>query len=135
MTRHVLICSANDPLVTSLRLGSGQATFRVTVCRRGMEAVQTLLARSFDGLILDLETPGLESLFLVSIARRIDPTLPVVAISTRPVGPVRDVQQKGVVWHLVSPGSTPELAQMIPLRSEDMGGAVQHERALMHLTA
>ena len=131
MTRNILICSANDSLVTSLRLGSG--AFRLTVCRRGMEVVQTLMALSFDGLILDLETPGLESLFLVSIARRIDPTLPVVAISTRPVGPVREVQQKGVVWHLVSPGSTPELAQMIPLRAEDLGSA-QQEDALMHLT-
>ena len=65
MTRHVLICSANDPLVASLRLGLGQGAFRCTVCRRGMEAVQSLLALSFDGLILDLETPGLESLFLV----------------------------------------------------------------------
>ncbi len=69
MTRDVLICSANDPLVTSLRLGSGQGAFRFTVCRRGMEAVQTLLARLFDGRILDLETLGLESLFLVSIAQ------------------------------------------------------------------
>jgi len=131
MTRHVLICSANDPLVASLRLESGQGAFRCTVCRRGMEAVQTLLARSLDGLILDLETPGLESLFLVSIARRIDPTLPVVAISTRPVGSVREVQQKGVVWHLVSPGSTPELARMIPLRGEHMGRAAQPEDAVM----
>ena len=122
MTRNVLICSAN----TSLRLGSGQGAFRFTVCRRAMEAVQTLLALSFDGLILDLETPGLESLFLVSIARRIDPKLPVVAISTRPVGLVREVQQKGVVCHLVSPDSTLELAQMIPLRGEDMGRAAQH---------
>lgn len=129
MTRNILICSANDSLVTSLRLGSG--AFRLTVCRRGMEVVQTLLALSFDGLILDLETPGLESLLLVSIARRIDPTLPVVAIATRPVGPVREVQQKGVVWHLVSPGSTPELAQMIPLRGEDMGRAAQRQDALM----
>ncbi len=133
MTRNVLICSANAPLVTSLRLGSGQGAFRFTVCRRGMEAVQTLLARSFDGLILDLETPGLESPFLVSIARRIDPTLPVVAIATRLVGPVREVQQKGVVCHLVSPDSTLELARMIPLRGEDLG-ADQHEDALMHLT-
>lgn len=132
LTRNILICSANDSLVTSLRLGS--EAFRLTVCRRGMEVVQTLMALSFDGLILDLETPGLESLLLVSIARRIDPTLPVVAISTRPVGPVREVQQKGVVWHLVSPDSTLELAQMIPLRGEDMGGG-QHEDALMHLTA
>ena len=131
MTPNVLVCSANDSLVTSLRLGSG--AFRLTVCHRGMEAVQTLLARSFDGLILDLETPGLESLFLVSIAQRIDPTLPVVAVSTRPVGPVREVQQKGVVCHLVSPDSTPEVAQMIPLRAEDVGAA-QHEDALMHFT-
>ena len=132
MTRHVLICSANDPLVTSLHLRSGQGAFRFTVCRRGMEAVQALLARSFDGLILDLETPGLESLFLVSIVRRIDPTLPVVAISTRPVG-LREVQQKGVVCHLVSPDSTLELARMILLRGENLGAA-QHEAALMHLT-
>ena len=131
MTRNVLICSANAPLVTSLRLGSGQGAFRFTVCRRGMEAVQTLLALSFDGLILDLETPGLESLFLVSIARRIDPKLPIVAISTRPVGPVREVQQKGVVCHLVSPDSTLELAQMIPLRGEDLGCAAQREDAGM----
>ncbi|MGH2435700.1 MAG: hypothetical protein ACRDFA_01765 [bacterium] len=132
MTRHVLICSANDPLLSSLHHGSGEGGFRLTVCRRGMEAVQTLLTRSFDGLVLDLETPGLESLFLVSIARRIDPTLPIAAISTRPVGPVREVQQKGVGWHLVPPDSTLELAQMIPLRGEDMGGG-QHE-VLMHLT-
>jgi CheY-like chemotaxis protein len=90
-----------------------------------MEAVQTLLAGSFDGLILDLETPGLESLFLVSIARRIDPTLPVVAISTLQVGLVREVQQKGVVCHLVSPDSTLEIARMIPSRDEDLGAA-QH---------
>ena len=131
MTRHVLICSANDPLVTSLHLGSGQGAFRLTVCRRGMEAVRTLLAQSLDGLILDPETPGLESLFVISLARRIDPTLPVVAVSTRPVGPVREVQQKGVVWHLVSPGSTPELAQMIPLRGEAWGRAAQPEDAAM----
>ena len=131
MTRNVLICSANDPLVTSLRLGSGQGAFRFTVCRRGMEAVQTLLARSFDGLILDLETPGLESFFVVSIARRIDPTLPVVAISTRPVDSVREIQQKGLVCHLVAPNSTLELAEMIPLRGEDMGCAAQREDAGM----
>jgi CheY-like chemotaxis protein len=97
-----------------------------------MEAVQSLLALSFDGLILDLETPGLESLFVISIARRIDPKLPVVAISTRPVGPIRELQLKGVVCCLVSPESTLELAQMIPLRmGEDTGGTAQREDALI----
>jgi len=128
---NILICSADEDLLVALRAASDGGDVGWTVCRRGMEAVRALMALSFDRLILDLETPGLDGLFLVAIARRIDPRLPVVAVSTRPVGPVREVQQKGVVWHLVSPGSTPELAQMIPLRGEAWGRAAQPEDAAM----
>jgi len=37
----------------------------------------------------------------------------------------REVQQKGVVCHLVSPDSALEIARMIPSRDEDLG-ATQH---------
>jgi len=114
--RDTLICSDNDHLLTSLRRSSGQGDGHFTVCRRAMEAVQALLARSFDRLILDLETPGLDSLFLISIARRIDPHLPVVAISSRPVVQAREIQQKGVAYHLVPPTASREIAQMISRR-------------------
>ena len=119
--RDILICSTNDNFLTALRSASGEGEFRITVCRRPMEAVRALMALSFDRLILDLETPGLDSLFLVSIARRINPHLPVVAISSRPVIEGRAVQQKGVAFHLVPPTANHEIAQMITLGVEELG--------------
>ena len=55
---NILICSANEDLLMALRAASGGGDVRLTVCRRGMEAVRALMALSFDRLILDLETPG-----------------------------------------------------------------------------
>ena len=123
--RDILICSANDNFLTALRPASGEGEFRITVCRRPMEAVRALMALSFDRLILDLETPGLDSLFLVSIARRINPHLPVVAISSRPVVEARGVQQKGVAFHLVPPTANHVLARMITLGVEELGSALE----------
>jgi CheY-like chemotaxis protein len=99
---NILICSANEDLLTALRAASGGGDVHLTVCRRGMEAVRALVALSFDRLILDLETPGLDGLFLVSIARRIDPHLPVVAVSRGPVVQARAIQQKGITNRLLS---------------------------------
>ena len=115
---EILICSANEDLLTALRAASDGGDVRLTVCRRGMEAVRALMALSFDRLILDLETPGLDALFLVSIARRIDPFLPVVAVSRGPVVQAREIQHKGVAHHLVPLPAGPEIAQMIALGVE-----------------
>lgn len=122
---NILICSANEDLLTALRVASDGGDVRLTVCRRGMEAVRALMALSFDRLILDLETPGLDGLFLVSIARRIDPHLPVVAVSRGPVAQAREIQQTGVAHHLVSLTAGPEIAQMIALGVEGVGGGVR----------
>jgi len=115
---EILICSANEDLLTALHAASGAEGVRLTVCRRGMDAVRALMALSFDRLILDLETPGLDALFLVSIARRIDPFLPVVAVSRGPVVQAREIQHKGVAHHLVPLPAGPEIAQMIALGVE-----------------
>ena len=123
--RDILICSANDNFLTALRPASGEGDVRITVCRRPMEAVRALMALSFDRLILDLETPGLDSLFLISIARRINPHLPVVAIASRPVIEGRAVQHKGVAFHLVPPTANHDLARMITLGVEELGSALE----------
>jgi len=122
---EILICSANEDLLTALHAASGAEGVRVTVCRRGMAAVRALMALSFDRLILDLETPGLDGLFMVSIARRIDPHLPVVAVSRGPVVQAREIQQKGVAHHLVPPTVSPEIAQMIAIGVEQVATGVQ----------
>ncbi|MDP2702877.1 MAG: hypothetical protein Q8P98_12490 [Candidatus Rokubacteria bacterium] len=115
---NILICSVNEDLLTALRAASGGGDVHLTVCRRGMEAVRALIALSFDRLILDLETPELDGPFLVSIARRIDPHLPIVAVSRGPVVQEREIQHKGVAHHLVPPPTSPEIAQMIALGVE-----------------
>lgn len=122
---NILICSANEELLRALRAASDGRDVRLTACRRGMEAVRALMALSFDRLILDLETPGLDGLFLVSIARRIDPHLPVVAVSRGPVLQAREIQQKGVAHHLVPLTAGPEIAQMIAPGVEQVGGGVR----------
>jgi CheY-like chemotaxis protein len=122
---NILICSANEDLLTALHTASGAEGVRLTVCRRAMDAVRALTALSFDRLILDLETPGLDGLFLVSIAKRIDPHLPVVAVSRGPVVQAREIQQKGVAHHLVPLTAGPEIAQMIALGVEQVAAGVQ----------
>jgi len=122
---EILICSANEDLLTALHAASGAEGVRLTVCRRGMDAVRALMALSFDRLILDLETPGLDGLFMVSIARRIDPHLPVVAVSRGPVVQAREIQQKGVAHHLVPPTVSPEIAQRIAIGVEQVATGVQ----------
>lgn len=115
---NILICSANEDLLAALRAALDGGDVRLTVCHRGMDAVRALTALSFDRLVLDLETPGLDGLFLVSIARRIDPHLPVVAVSRGPVVQAREIQHKGVAHHLVPPTAGPEIAQRIALGVE-----------------
>ena len=122
---EILICSANEDLLTALHAASGAEGVRLTVCRRAMAAVRALMALSFDRLILDLETPGLDGLFMVSIARRIDPHLPVVAVSRGPVVQAREIQQKGVAHHLVPPTVSPEIAQRIAIGVEQVATGVQ----------
>lgn len=128
MMDSILICSDNDRLLTALRPASGPGGVQVTVCRRLAEVVQALLAGSFDRLILDLETPGLDSLFLLAIVRRIAPHLPVVAVSSRPGVQVREIQQKGIAYHLVPPTGGPEFAQVVTRGVEAVGGALEHPR-------
>ena len=120
---NILICSANEDLLTALRAASGGGDVHLTVCRRGMKAVRALLALSFDRLILDLETPGLDSPFLVSIARRIDPHLPVLAVSRGGVQ-AKEIEQKGVAHHLVPLNAGPEIARMVGLGVEPVAVGV-----------
>jgi len=89
-----------------------------------MDAVRALTALSFDRLILDLEIPELDGPFLVSIARRIDPHLPIVAVSRGPVVQEREIQHKGVAHHLAPPPTSSEIAQRIALGVEPVGGCV-----------
>ena len=64
MALNILVCSDNHQIVESLASIAHRDGYRFMACRRGGEAVRALVVFKFDILILDLETPGLDSLFL-----------------------------------------------------------------------
>lgn len=113
MRLDILVCSDNQQLVGSLSSIVDRDGYRFKVCCRGMEVLQALKALKFDMLILDLETSGLDGLLLLSIARRIDPKLPIVAISSRPALHEREIQHKGVLYHPVEPTSNNGMEQVV----------------------
>lgn len=118
MTLNILVCSANHQVVESLASIARRDGYRFMACCRGGEAIRALMVFKFDILILDLETPGLDSLFLLSTVKRIDPQLFVVAISSRPVVHAKEIQQKAALCHLVQPTSHGEMEQVVKAGAE-----------------
>lgn len=77
---------------------------RVTVCESGLEVLGAIEVVDPDLLILDMQTPGLNGLLLISAIRELAPQLPVVAVSEKPQADARTVSQKGVAYATLTPG-------------------------------
>lgn len=102
---HILVCSKSQELVDAASRAFGFAGFRLTVCECGLEALGTVEVVDADLLILDLDTPGLDSLLIVAAIKELAPALPIVAVSTRPQVDARAVSHKGVSYVMLPSGS------------------------------
>jgi len=71
---------------------------RLTVCESGLEVLGAVEVMDADLLVLDLETPGLNGLLIISAIKELAPTLSIVAVSTRPEVDARAVSHKGVSY-------------------------------------
>ncbi len=119
MPMHVILCSRNAVVVGTLSRIFDCRGHRLTVCESGMEVLGTVEVTSADLLVVDMETPGLNGLILVSAVKELAPGLPIAAVSTRPEVPdARALEQKGVscmTLPMGADGATPsvlaELAQ------------------------
>lgn len=60
---EILICSANEDLLTALHASSGAEGVRLTVCRRGMDAVRALTALSSSVVIEVKVIEALQTVF------------------------------------------------------------------------
>lgn len=118
MALNILVCSDNPQVVEPLTSIARREGYRFMVCGQGGEALRALMVFKFDLLILDLEILGLDSLFLLSAVKRIDPQLFVVAISRRPVVHTREIQQKAALYHLVQPPSSGKMEQVVKVGVE-----------------
>ena len=96
MRMHVIVCSNNSVVVDAVSRAFDHNRHRLTVCESGLEVLGAVGVVASDLVILDLETPGLSGLLLVSAVKELAPGLPIVAVSTKPDPDARAVSQKGV---------------------------------------
>ena len=109
---HVIVCSGNPTVVNAVSRAFDHGEHRQTVCESGLEVLGMVGVLHSDLLVLDLETPGLGGLLLISAIRELAPEVRILAVSTKPVPDARALAQKGVPFTLLdgSPGDeTPSL--------------------------
>ncbi|HWQ68933.1 MAG TPA: response regulator [Patescibacteria group bacterium] len=95
---HVMLCSNSSGLVDAASRVFDCAGFRLTVCECGLQALAAAEVVDADLLILDLETPGLDCLLMLAAIQELAPSLPIVAVSTRPQIDARVVSHKGISY-------------------------------------
>lgn len=97
MPMHIIICSRDAMVVSALSRAFDHHGHRLTVCESGLAVLGAVEVIAADLLVMDMETPGLNGLLLVSAVKELAPALPIVAVSTRSeVTDVRALAQKGV---------------------------------------
>lgn len=113
---HVIVCSSNPAVVGAVSGAFDQHGHRLTLCESGLEVLGVVGVVAADLVILDLETPGLGGLLLISALQERAPGVPLVAVSTRPNPDVRALSQRGVAYAMLSPapadGAHPLLAEL-----------------------
>lgn len=95
---HVMLCSNSSELVDAASRVYGRAGFRLTVCECGLQTLAVAEVVDADLLIVDLETPGLDCLLMLAAIKELAPSLPIVAVSTRPQIDARAVSHKGISY-------------------------------------
>jgi CheY-like chemotaxis protein len=104
MSMHVIVCSKNSVVVDAVSRAFDHNGHRLTVCESGLEVLGAVGVVASDLVILDLETPGLSGLLLVSAVKELAPGVPIVAVSTKPDPDARAVSQKGVAVAVLPSG-------------------------------
>ncbi len=120
----VIICSGNPVVVDGVSDALPPEHSRAMICESGFEVLGLIGVLDSDLLVLDLETPGLGDLLLISAIRQLAPTLPILAVSTRDGVDVRSLAQKGVAYAQIGRGVSLDRAT---LRAELTGLAAGAE--------
>src|SRR5574341_1070783 len=81
MPMHIIVCSRNAMVVSALSRAFDGHGHRLTVCESGLEVLGAVEVIAADLLIVDMETPGLNGLLLVSAVKELAPGLRIVAVS------------------------------------------------------
>ena len=104
---HIALCTGNPMVSEAVRGAIRGRGIAPTVCESGLQLLGMVRGATADLVILDLDTPGLNSLFLISAIQEVAPGLPIAAVSASGDGDTRLLTQKGVPF--VKLNSQPEV--------------------------
>jgi CheY-like chemotaxis protein len=116
---HVIVCTDKSEVIDAARASLAGETGRLSVCESGMELLAAVGAVTADLVVLDLETPGMNGLLLVSAVQQLQPRIPIVAVSKEQMD-VRPLLQKGVRYVALNGG----VIQPLVVELERQGTAV-----------
>ena len=102
---HIIVCSKNVSTRDALSRAFQARQPRLTVCESGLEVLGAVEIMDADLLVMDMQTPGLNGLLILSAIRELAPSLPVLAISTKPEEDARSFSYKGVSFARLPSGS------------------------------
>jgi two-component system, OmpR family, alkaline phosphatase synthesis response regulator PhoP len=83
MSREILIVEDDDAIATGLSLNLKLAGHAATIARDGVEAVEAVIGREFDLILLDINLPRKNGLEVLAELRESDNLVPVIVLSAR----------------------------------------------------
>jgi CheY-like chemotaxis protein len=102
---HILVCSNSPLIIDAVSLAFEPRRPRLTVCESGLEVLGAVEVVDADLLVLDMQTPGLNGLLILSAIRELAPSLPILAVSAKAEEDARAFSHKGVSFARVLSGS------------------------------
>ena len=103
---HIIVCSKNPVTVDAVSVAFQSRQPHLTVCESGLEVLAAVEIMAADLLIMDLQTPGLNSLLIFSAIRELAPSLSILALSTKPEQDARSFSCNGISFVRLTPGVT-----------------------------
>ncbi len=80
---RILVVEDHDKTATLIRQSLEAEHFKVHVCHKGTEGLNTAMAMTFDGIVLDIMLPGMDGLTVLRRLRERQNRTPVLLLSAR----------------------------------------------------
>jgi CheY-like chemotaxis protein len=113
--KKILVVDDEPGICEGVELVLGRAGFDVSKALSGEEAIRRIEAESFDGILVDMILPGIDGVETCAMARRLQPSARIIAITGSPTG--EKVEQlttsQNIDAYLYKPFGKKELLEVI----------------------
>ena len=113
-TPRVLVCDDDSRIIDSLVEALADESLVVEGANRAVDAIQKIMRRTYDAVILDLKLPGLGGLDAIGVIKRIDQGLPIIVMTGYASYETEQAARAaGIFYYLVKPFALRELTDAV----------------------